>query len=300
MRIVVLSGGDSAEREISLESGASVVAALRSRGHTVTCFDPSVIPVERLSADTFDIAIPMVHGAGGEDGTLQRKLLTAGISWVGSSPEASELTFNKHRTNTFLRERRFDVPDGVLVSNADSLNALAHQTQDLGPAVVTKPLCQGSSIGVSIVRHRKDLGSAVQKTFEFGGHCLIERFIEGREVTVAVVDGQPLPSIEIKPREWYDFDSKYRDEETGYVFESEHDSENHGDLAVRVCEACGVTGIARVDMRIDADGRAWVLEINTIPGMTTHSLVPKAAMKHGYSLGELLESSIETAMVRAL
>lgn len=293
MKILVLAGGTSPERDVSLQSGRCVAEALIQRGHTVDQLDPQNVSLSELDATRWDIAVPMVHGTGGEDGVLQRCLLQSGLPYAGSSPQASELTFDKIRTKDLLKRHDIAVPDGVVATRSHLSSALKADLEGLGSAVVTKPSCQGSSVGISIVRTPDQLPAALELAFQYGDECLIERFIEGREVTVAVVDGTALPALEIVPAvSWYDYHAKYADDRTEYRFEGRISSNRLGDIATRACEICGVSAIARVDFRVDSDGRALLLEINTIPGMTSHSLVPKAALRAGLSLGELLEQVI--------
>lgn len=298
MRILVLAGGLSAEREVSLQSGACVTNALNAAGHAVRQLDPRDVDVASLNTAEFDVAIPLIHGAGGEDGKVQQDLQQANIPWVGSSEAASQLTFDKIRTNSLLSQHGIDVPPSVVVTTQQSSETIAELVHQLGNSVVTKPPRQGSSIGVSIIRRQDDLSAGLELAFQYDSECLVEKFIEGREVTAAIVDGSALPTLEIIPSGWYDYDSKYEDDATRYVFEDAETSARHGELAAKSCAICGVTGIARVDMRVDHDGRPWVLEINTIPGMTSHSLVPMAAEKAGMTLAQLFESAIATALRR--
>lgn len=296
MRILVLAGGNSAERTVSLESGRNVANALRERGHDVTLSDPAEISVASLDASQWEIAIPVVHGTGGEDGTLQRDLAQAGLKWVGSSADASELTFDKIRTNRLLRQAGISVPDHVVVQRDEPEATILSRIETLGGSVVTKPPRQGSSIGVSIAHNRKQIQEGLALAFAYDDECLVETYIDGREVTVAVVEGRPLPSLQIRPVAWYDYESKYADDRTEYCFESETESCLRGKLAKSACDLCGVMGIARVDLRVDQNNRPFILEINTIPGMTSHSLVPMAARQDGLTLAELFESAIASAL----
>lgn len=290
MRILVLLGGSSAEREVSLESGHAVAAALRERGHYVEELDPAETPVSGVSAADWDIAFPMVHGTGGEDGALQRDLQQTGLRWIGSSPEASELTFDKHRTAELLSQAGFRVPDHVVIRR-EFVDSVARLLRDY--PVVVKPPRQGSSVGVSIVNTSEQLWSAFDLAFQFDHECLLQSFIAGREVTIPVVNGEALPAIEIVPHdEWYDYQAKYHDDRTQYIVAPADLPFDLDDVAVSACEQCGVSGIARVDFIVDNAGRSWLLEINTIPGMTSHSLVPKSAASIGISLGELCERAI--------
>ena len=295
--ILVLAGGTSAERDVSLESGRCVADALREVGHDVDLIDPCNTAVGSLQSGRWDIAVPMVHGTGGEDGVLQRQLLKAGIPYVGSSPEASELTFDKIRTNRLLRKSDIVVPDGIIVDSRQSLQKNCEAVAAFAGQVVTKPPRQGSSIGISIVHRPEQVEAALMLAFQFDAECLVERFIPGRELTVAVVDGVALPAIEICPAvQWYDYDSKYTDDRTEYRVSPEDLPAALSQIAVTACNICGVTGIARVDFRVDESGQPWLLEVNTVPGMTSHSLVPKAAAAMGLSLRELCQRAIATRL----
>ncbi|MEO2016094.1 MAG: D-alanine--D-alanine ligase [Fuerstiella sp.] len=295
--ILVLAGGTSAERDVSLESGRWVADALREAEHHVDVVDPRDTVVESLPQGRWDIAVPMVHGTGGEDGVLQRQLLNAGIPYVGSSPEASELTFDKIRTNRLLRKSDVVVPAGIIVDSRHPLRENCEAVAAFGGQVVTKPPRQGSSIGISIVQQAEQVEAALMLAFQFDAECLVERFIPGREVTVPVVDGTALPSIEICPAVlWYDYQSKYADERTEYRISPEDLPKTLSQIAVTACNICGVTGIARVDFRVDEQGQPWLLEVNTVPGMTSHSLVPKAAAAVGMSMGELCQRVIATRL----
>ncbi|MCP4786465.1 MAG: D-alanine--D-alanine ligase [Fuerstiella sp.] len=297
LNILVLAGGTSAERDISLKSGCCVADALRETEHHVDVVDPRDTAVESLQQGRWDIAVPMVHGTGGEDGVLQRQLLKAGIPYVGSSPDASELTFDKIRTNRLLRESNIVVPDGIVVDSRHSLQANCQAVSAFAGNVVTKPPRQGSSLGISIVQHAEQVEAALMLAFQFDTECLVERFIPGREVTVPVVDGTALPSIEIYPAvQWYDYQAKYADDRTEYRVSPEGLPNALPQIAATACNICGVAGIVRVDFRVDEQGQPWLLEVNTVPGMTTHSLVPKAAAAVGLSLGELCQQAIATRL----
>jgi D-alanine-D-alanine ligase len=299
LNILVLAGGTSAERDVSLESGRCVADALRDADGHVDVIDPRETDVDSLSSEQWDMAVPMVHGTGGEDGVLQRQLLEAGIAYVGSSPKASELTFDKLRTNRLLRRSNIVVPDGIVVDSRHTMHRNIAAVAEFGGPIVTKPPRQGSSIGISIVDRTNAVEAALELAFQFNVECLVERFIGGREVTVPVVDGTALPAIEIQPAvQWYDYQSKYADDRTEY-YVSPHDLPSSlSQIAVTACSICDVTGIARVDFRVDEQGQPWLLEINTVPGMTTHSLVPKSAAAAGMSLADLCQRAIATQIRR--
>lgn len=303
MKVLVLAGGASEEREVSLESGAAVATALREKGHIVGIVDSAAGEFAKSLTKDWDVVFPVVHGTGGEDGVLQAALQEAGLRYVGSSPLASELTFDKIRTNAFLGEHGIDVPKHVIAHAnqtpaelVDEVESLASLNPD-GPCLVTKPPCQGSSIGISIVRNIRQIPEAVQLAFHYGSRCLIEQFIPGREISVPVVDGVAYPPIEISAAAgWYDYHAKYKDDRTCYKVAPDGIPNSLSRTAVRACELCGVVGIARVDFRLDNAGKAWMLEINTVPGMTSHSLVPKSAAAVNKSLGDVCEAAISTCL----
>lgn len=297
LNVVVLCGGDSAEREVSLDSGRCVCDALRSLGHEVQQIDPVRMTVdwERLSA--CDIVFPMLHGTGGEDGVLQRKLESLGIPFVGSDSAASALTFDKVATRQRLRLAGLPVADGFVVEPSHSIPEAEATARRFGLPLVVKPAAQGSSVGVSIVRDLIAVGPAIRLARGFGEVVLIERYIAGRELTVPVIDGEVFPAIEICPAgEWYDYRAKYEDCGTCYVVGPANIPPLLTSIAMESCAACGVTGISRVDFRVTSAGECFVLEINTIPGMTSHSLVPMSAAARGLSMGQLCEQS----MIRAI
>ncbi|MCA9061723.1 MAG: D-alanine--D-alanine ligase, partial [Planctomycetaceae bacterium] len=291
-KILVVDGGTSAEREVSLESGRNVAEALRAAGHFVLQIDPATEdPAKMLQHHRFDIVVPMLHGTGGEDGVLQRQLTESGIPFLGSRAEAAALTFDKQATRLRLIAAGLPVPEGILIERSQVATAEVAVMPEL--PVVIKPVCQGSSVGVSIVRTMAELEPAITTAFQFDGRLLVERYIPGRELTVAVVDGESLPPIEIIPaRTWYDYSAKYQDDETRYVIGPDDLPRDLEDIARESCRLCGVSGICRVDFRIDESGKPWFLEINTIPGMTSHSLVPMAARAAGLSVASLLEGCI--------
>ena len=289
MRVLVLAGGSSPEREVSLQSGTNVALALTFTGRYIADLrDPQDTDVASLNRADWDVAFPMVHGTGGEDGVLQRQLESLGLPFVGSSSDVSELTFDKIRTNDFLAKHQIAVPRSLIVHNTSSLTDNHAAIVNHGLPVVIKPPRQGSSIGVSIVERPEQIEAALKVAFQYDTECLVETFIPGCEVTVPIVNGKAFPTIEIRPAtEWYDYDSKYVDDRTQYLIDKEGRFQQASEIAVRACELCEVKGIARVDFRVDQNGTVWLLEVNTIPGMTSHSLVPKSAAAMGMSISEL-------------
>lgn len=299
LRIVVLAGGVSAEREVSLESGDCVAAALKKRGHQVLQIDPAFLALHEIPRNT-DVILPMLHGTGGEDGTLQRGLERLGIPWLGSSAEASALTFDKVETRNVLANAGLPVAPGVALPHNTSGESIRHASQRIGYPQVVKPACQGSSVGISIVDSELEIEAAAAEAARWGDVFLIEKYIEGREVTVPVINGVVYPVVEILPSaRWYNYSAKYTDEATRYKVLPENLPANLNQIVLAACKACGVTGISRTDLRVDSQGQAWILEINTIPGMTSHSLVPMSVRSRGVSVGELCEQLLIQAIGRS-
>ncbi len=298
LRIVVLSGGDSAEREVSLESGACVAVALRQRGHRVLQFDPSILALHEIPRTT-DVIFPMLHGTGGEDGTLQRQLDRLGIPWLGSSAEASALTFNKVATREILAKAGLPVALGISFSHDAPSNLIRAASIQIGYPQVVKPAAQGSSVGITIVDSEQEIVAAAAEAARWSDMFLIEKYIEGREVTVPVINGEAFPVVEILPASrWYDYSAKYTDDATRYDVAPKNLPANLTDIVLAACETCQVNGISRTDLRVDSHGHVWILEINTIPGMTSHSLVPMSARARGISVGELCEQLLLQSVAR--
>ena len=300
--VIVLAGGRSSERDVSLNSGRCVADSLHRRGHAVRVIDPAFVSLTSGLLRSCDIVLPMVHGTGGEDGELQQHLESLKIPFCGSSAAASALTFDKVATRSRLQQYDLPVAAGTAFGRIDVIadpNAVQDAADALGYPLVVKPAAQGSSIGVSVVRSRDDLDAAVQAAFQWGSVILLEQYIPGREVTVPIVDGAVFPAVEIIPAGgWYDYHAKYQDEQTQYRIQPAGLPAGVLDASLRACEVCGVTGISRVDLRVNPSGEFFILEINTIPGMTSHSLVPMSAAACGLDPGELWEGSLHRALSR--
>lgn len=298
-RVALLYGGASAERDISLQSGAAVEAALRSRGDDVTPIDPRNVDLRNVDWSPFDVAFIALHGTFGEDGGVQRILETAGLPFTGSSSGASRLAFNK----SAAKERffQFDVasPNAMLVGENDSPARIDQCLRSVGFPLVVKPNSQGSSLGVSIVRDATDLPVAMTAGLQYDRFCLLEEFVPGEEWTVALIDRDVLPPIRIEPTaKFFDYDAKYESEETRYCVNPDMSRELRtriASAALRACAAIGTSGAVRVDMIVDSTGRPQVLEVNTVPGLTSHSLLPMAAREAGLSFEELCERMVARA-----
>lgn len=289
LSILVLSGGGSAEREISLESGRAVAGALLRRGHAVRLHDPACTPLSGLA--DIDVILPLLHGTGGEDGALQSELERLRIPWLGSSAAASALTFSKSATRRKLGEAGLPTADGFTACAGADQRVIALQAEALGLPLVVKPSEQGSSIGITIVSDMKDFPEALATAYRWGSEVIVERWIPGREITVPVIDGELFPAVEILPgRPWYDYEAKYRDEQTRYVTNPASLPAGLLEAVQRAVATCGVSAISRTDLRLAADGCFYILEINTIPGMTSHSLVPMSIGAAGREVGEVLEA----------
>jgi D-alanine-D-alanine ligase len=301
-RIIVLAGGTSAEREVSLSSGAAVLAALLERGLNAELVDPAITDLHQFAWRPGEVACIALHGAFGEDGDVQQLLDEAGVPYTGSGAEASRLAFSKSAAKLRFQQHHVPTPPYVLVHRGDTPQRLREQAARVGYPLAFKPDQQGSSLGISFVHEEADLDEAAEHCFSYGPFAVLERAVPGTEWTLGLVDDVPLPLIQVRtPHDFFDYDAKYQDDETEYVFEfTESESVIDGIRAAgeAACRALGTSGIARVDIRLDADGRPWVLEVNTIPGMTDHSLVPKAAAHAGMSFGDLCLRAIDSALQR--
>lgn len=296
-RVAVMFGGDSCEREVSLDSGKAVLAALQSRGIDAHGWDPARHGLVEFAAAEFDRVWIALHGPGGEDGALQGALQWIGVPYTGSGVMASALAMDKVRSKQLFREAGIDTPEFVIVSNSGDAKLAA---DELGFPLIIKPSGQGSSVGISKVFDAADLPAAVELALGFGGPALAERCIVGTESTVAVLQGQALSSIRIEtPRVFYDYRAKYESDKTEYHCPGSDDAElesRYHDAAIAAFAVLGCTGWGRVDFMTGADGIPQVIEINTIPGMTSHSLVPMAANTAGIDFAELCWRVLETSM----
>jgi D-alanine-D-alanine ligase len=286
-RVAVLAGGASAEREISLRSGAEVLSALRARGIDAEAVDPRERPLADLAA--FDRVFIALHGRGGEDGTIQGALETLGVPYTGSGVLGSAIGMDKLRSK--LLWRALDLPTPEFRQLRDEADLVAVE-RELGFPLMIKPSHEGSSLGMARVDTAADLAPAWELARRYDCDVFAERCIVGEEYTVALLQDQVLPPIRIEAtRRFYDFEAKYQAEDTrmhipcGLLAEDER---RLGELARAAFAAVGASGWGRVDLMRDGAGRFWLLEVNTIPGMTDHSLVPAAARAAGIDMQELV------------
>lgn len=302
-RIAVLAGGDSAEREISLESGAEVLSALKARGHSTTFIDPQETDLAQVDWNAFDVAFLALHGTFGEDGGIQQQLEAWGVPYTGSGVASSRLAFSKSAAKERFLQTSVPTPAYVLIHEADRASRIELQVRKLGYPVVVKPDAQGSSLGVSVVRSPEELPQALSRCFHYDRFGILERAIVGTEWTVCLLDRTVLPVLQIETqREFFDYQAKYFDEQTEHRFEFDIPQSVVDEIAstgARAAEVLDTCGMVRVDIRLDRFFKPWVLEVNTIPGLTPHSLVPMAAAKVGIGFGELCERTIQSCLVPA-
>ena len=288
-RVAVLMGGWSAEREVSLVSGAAVLAALQRRG-----VDAHAIDVDRgilavLQQGGFDRVFNIVHGRGGEDGLIQGALDILGIPYTGSGVMGSAIAMDKYRTKLILQALGLPTPGFALIADAADVDAVAGR---LGFPLMVKPALEGSSIGMARADDVAGLRAAWDAARRYDSHVMAEQWITGAEYTAAVLGRTPLPLIRLEtPHAFYDYDAKYTAEDTRYLVPCGLDAATEQalqELALACFDAVGATGWGRVDILVDRQGNPWVIEINTVPGMTGHSLVPMAAAAVGIDFDELV------------
>jgi len=296
-RVAVLMGGTSSEREVSLDSGRNVLDGLKRRGIQAEAVDGIPALLTALVDRRFDRVFNILHGqrGGGEDGVVQGLLEAFGVPYTGSNVLGSALSMDKIRTKQVWLSLGLPTPRYTRLEPSDDVGAAARR---LGLPVVIKPASEGSSVGVSRVFSDKELPEAVAVARRYPGELLLEQLIEGDEYTVAVLGDQALPSIRIVPAAgYYDYHAKYVAESTEYVcpgLEGPPEREMR-DLAVRAFRAAGCSGWGRVDVMRDREGSNFLLEVNTSPGMTSHSLVPKAARAVGIEFDDLVWRILETS-----
>lgn len=297
-KVAVLLGGRSAEREVSLQSGHAVLAALRSRGVDAHAFDPAEQPLEALKQQHFDKAFIALHGRFGEDGTIQGVLEWLGLPYTGSGVMASALAMDKWRTKLVWQAAGIQSPRYAMLDANSDFDAVA---QLLGLSLIVKPAREGSTIGLTKVLRKEDVAAAYRLAAQHDALVLAEEFIAGQELTVAILGEQSLPVVRIEVAgDLYDYHAKYISNDTKYFcpsglpvgLESEIQAQ-----ALRAYQILGCQGWGRVDLILTPDNRFYFLEANTSPGMTSHSLVPMAARTAGISFEDLVLRILESAHV---
>ncbi|QNI02658.1 D-alanine--D-alanine ligase [Halomonas sp. SH5A2] len=295
-RVVVIYGGESAEREVSLKSGTAIIAALERQGVNVQGYDPregGLVGLENLAPTAVFVAL---HGRGGEDGTLQGALELLGIPYTGSGVLASALGMDKQRTKQVWHALALPTPESIML-HADS--DWAGVVAQLGLPLIVKPVHEGSTLGISIVDDQASLEAAYHDAARFDARVMAERFIQGDEYTVSLLDDQVLPAIRVEvPGGFYDYEAKYLTDTTQYHLPcglSQEDESVLATLCQQAFAAVGGQGWGRVDVMRDGEGRFWLLEVNTVPGMTDHSLVPQSAAHAGMDFDQLVMRILQTA-----
>ncbi len=295
--VAVLMGGWSAERKISLLTGKAVLKALKEEEFRVIGIDLDKKIVENLKKHRIDFVFLALHGPIGEDGKIQGLLELLGIPYTGSGPLASALAMNKIYAKRIFQQQDIPTPPWTTI---DRLQITDYRLQDLKYPVVVKPAAQGSAIGVSVVRRKEELSSAIKKARKLDKEVLIEKYIPGKEVTVGILGGETLPIIEIVPKsKFYDYQAKYAPGGSEHIIPARLEkrvAEGIARFALQADRALGCRAYSRVDLRVDRKGQPWVLEINTIPGMTERSLLPDAARAVGISFNKLVLKIIEYSL----
>jgi D-alanine-D-alanine ligase len=300
--IGVLMGGCSSEREVSLRSGAAVAEALQSIGHKVVPIDLRAEDGRELGDVYLDVAFIALHGRFGEDGRLQQLLQKRGIPYTGSGPEASRAAMDKVEAKRLFKLKGVETPPHRVIARGDSVDLMEHAARALGYPVVMKPRAEGSSVGVTVHEDRATLLDGAAECFRHDPIGLMEKFIAGRELTVGILDGKALPIIELRPKSrFFDYDAKYRSADTQYIVNppmTDLDRRRVQKSARDAHDALGCEGMSRVDLILTPFCSVHVLEVNTIPGLTERSLLPKAARAAGIEFPELCWKITELAFQR--
>lgn len=298
-KVAVLFGGIGAERDVSIQSGRCVAEALRQAGFQVVTADVRPDSLDILQDASIDVFFPALHGQFGEDGRLQQILEDRSLPYTGSGPVASRLAFDKMASKKLFERAGVATPRVVEFSAGSDIRKIEEQLQHFAQKYVIKPVRQGSSVGVSIVSTVSEALATAQQTLAEFGDCMIEQFVCGREVTVGILCGRALPIIEIRTQNsFYNYQAKYVDEGTQFLFDSIEDpaaAARVSRVAVDCFNTLGCRHFARVDFILSEEAVPYALEVNTIPGFTSHSLLPKAAAKTGFSMSQLCAKIVEAA-----
>ncbi|KWQ04056.1 D-alanine--D-alanine ligase [Acinetobacter harbinensis] len=296
-KVAVLLGGKSAEREVSLDSGQAVLDALLRSGVNAEAFDPQDRSVIELVH--YDRAFIVLHGRGGEDGQIQGVLEWLNIPYTGTGVQGSAIGMDKVKTKQVWQGSELPTAPYRIVSQATDLSEVI---ATLGLPLIIKPVHEGSSVGMSKVERAEDLEGAILKAIQHDAVVMAEKWITGREFTISFLNGQPLPVIRLQPPAdvaFYDYETKYNRNDVQYGIPcglTDAEEKKLQDLCLRAFQAVGASGWGRIDAMQDEQGNFWLLEVNTVPGMTSHSLVPKAAQAVGYSFDALCVAILQQTL----
>jgi len=300
-KVAVMMGGLSREREISLKTGKAILKALTEKGYTVTAIDVGEDIGEKLVRGKIEYAFLALHGRFGEDGTIQGMLELMRIPYTGSAVLASALAMHKIMAKKFFLCEKIPTPRFEVFQREEIKKGLQRKIS-LPLPVVVKPAREGSTIGISIVRKEEELIPAFKKAMEYDEEILIEEFMKGKEITVGILEDIPLPMIEIVPKSgFYDFHSKYTKGETQYILPARISREKYlyaQEISLKAFQTLGCSGVARVDLMTDENENPFVIDVNTMPGMTETSLLPKAASYAGIPFEDLVERILLKASLK--
>jgi len=299
-KVMVLMGGWSAEREVSLNGGSAVLQALKNQG--IDCFAVDIKKdkvISQISDSNYDVAFNMLHGRGGEDGVVQALLELNSKPYTGSGVLASALTMDKIKTKQLLEGVGLPTPAFAILTGDSDFDYVA---SSIGLPLVVKPALEGSSVGMSIVEESSELYDAYVTASAYCCSVMAEAYIDGKEYTATVIGSRVLPIIRLDtPRKFYDYVAKYEANDTNYFCPCGLDEAKETqlkNLVLSVFNATGATGWGRVDLFIDQQDKPWIIEINTVPGMTDHSLVPKAASAEGIDFEQLVLMILNEALIK--
>jgi len=296
-KVAVLMGGDSNERAVSLLSGEAVLHALKRLGIDAEAFDPSSRDINEIQS--YNRAFIALHGRGGEDGSMQAFLKSKNIAYTGSDSLSSAIGMDKLKTKLLWRSLNISTPDFLQVTEKTSYEEIM---SEIGIPFFIKPSNEGSSIGIDKIKNEKQYQDAFLKTSKIDANVIVEKFVDGEEFTVAIVNDKTLPVIKIKPsNEFYDYQAKYIKDDTQYICPSGIEKQKEVSISQEALQAFKIIGCSswgRVDFMMDKQGRHYFIEVNTSPGMTSHSLVPMAAKELGINFDQLVLEILKTADVK--
>lgn len=293
MKVGVIAGGISSEREVSLRSGKAIFNSLKELGYNVVFIDAGKNLCEKIKSEKIDVAFLALHGSWGENGAVQGMLEIMGVPYTGSGVLASALAMDKEATKKIFIYHGIPTPPFKVVFKGESFKP------QFFPCVV-KPIHEGSSVGVNIVKDQNQLENALQEAFNFGERAIVEEYIEGKEIHIGVLEDKALGGVEVRPKkEFYSYEAKYTKGLTEYILPPEIDEKSYEklkELGLKAHKALGCKGATRIDMIVDKDGNPYVLEVNTTPGMTETSLLPKIASLAGYDFKGVVKEILELAI----